>query len=158
MKLGLVTVALPTMSLEEIARWAAESGFGMLEIACWPVGKKDRRYGGVSHIDVANLDAAKAREINALLADHDLEISSLVYCPNPLHPDQAHRNEVIGHLKMVIDAAQLLEVEIVGSFAGADQNKSVEQNLEEFARIWPPIVRCAGERGIKIAIENCPML
>ena len=41
----------------------------------------------------------------------------------------------------------LLEVEIVGTFAGADQNKSAEQNLEEFARVWPPIVRYARERG-----------
>ena len=59
MKLGLMTAALPGMSLEEVAQWAAESRFGMLEIACWPVGKKDRRYGGVSHIDVIDLDASQ---------------------------------------------------------------------------------------------------
>jgi sugar phosphate isomerase/epimerase len=144
MKLGVMTAALPAMSLEEVARWAAESRFGMLEIACWPVGKKDRRYGGVSHIDVASLDAATAREINAFIVDNGLEISSLAYYPNPLHPDQAHRDEVIRHLKTVIDAAALLEVGIVGTFAGADQNKSDEQNLDEFARVWPPIVRYAG--------------
>src|SRR3712207_183992 len=120
MKLGLMTAALPGMNLAEIAGWAAESGFGMLEIACWPAGKKDRRYGGVSHIDVAHLDAAGAREINALIAGHGLAISSLGYYPNPLHADQAHRDEVIGHLKHVIDAAQLLGVEIVGTFVGAD--------------------------------------
>ncbi len=158
MKLGVFTSALPGVPLRDVAAWAAESGFATLEIACWPVGKKDRRYGGVSHIDVANLDAAGAREVNALIADHGLGISSLGYYPNPLSPDPAHREEVIGHLKKVIDAAQLLEVEIVGTFAGADQAKSADQNLEAFARIWPPIVAYARERGIKIAIENCPML
>ena len=77
MKLGLMTAALPTMSLEEVARWAAESRFGMHDIACWPVGKKDRRYGGVSHIDVTDLDTAKARGINTLIAENGLQISSL---------------------------------------------------------------------------------
>ncbi len=158
MKLGFLTAALPNAGLPEIASWAAESGFGMLEVACWPVGKKDRRYGGVSHIDVANLDAAGAKQITGLLAGHGLEISSLAYYPNPLHPDPAHRAEVIAHLKRVIDAAQLLGVEIVGTFAGADQDKSADQNLETFAQVWPPIVRYARERGVKIAIENCPML
>ena len=158
MKLGLMTAALPGMDLAQLAAWAAESGFGMLEIACWPVGKKDRRYGGVSHIDVAALDAAGAREINALISDHGLEISSLGYYPNPLHPDRAHRDEVIGHLQRVIDAAELLEVAIVGTFVGADQTKSADENPEEVARVWPPIVRYAADRGVKIAIENCPML
>jgi sugar phosphate isomerase/epimerase len=158
MKLGLMTAAFPDLSLADLAKWAAASGFGMMEIACWPVGKRDRRYGGVSHIDVAIFDAAKAKEINALLTDNRLQISSLGYYPNPLHPDPAHREEVIGHLKRVIDAARLLGVEIVGTFVGADQNKSADQNLEEFARVWPPIVRYARERDVTIAIENCPML
>lgn len=158
MKLGLLTAALPDLSLPEVAAWAAESGFGMLEIACWPVGKKDRRYGGVSHIDVAAIDAGGAREIRAMLTGHGLGVSSLAYYPNPLDPDPAHRAEVIAHLQRVIDAAVLLEVGVVGSFVGADQTKSADQNLEEFGRVWPPIVRYAAERGIKLAIENCPML
>ena len=158
MKLGLMTAALPKLALPELAEWAAGSGFGMLEIACWPVGAKDRRYGGVSHIDVATLGAAGAKQIRGMLTGFGLDISSLGYYPNPLHPDQAHRAEVIGHLKRVIDAAALLEVGIVGTFVGADQSKGADANLEEFSRVWPPIVRYAGERGIKIAIENCPML
>ena len=158
MKLGFVTAAFPGMDLKQVAAFAAENGFGMLEIACWPRGKADRRYGGISHIDVANLDKAGAREITALLTDHGLEISSLAYYPNPLHPDPAHREEVIAHLKRVIDAAPLLGVEMVGTFVGADQSKSAAQNLDEFDHVWPPIVRYAKERGVKIVIENCPML
>ncbi len=158
MKLGFMTAAFPDMTLEQVARWAGESGFGMLEIACWPVGKSDRRYAGVSHIDVANLDAAGTRRINALMHDNGLEISSLGYYPNPLSPDQAGNDLAIAHLKKVIDAAALLGVEIVGTFIGADQRKSAARNMESFTEVWPPIVRYAGERGIKIAIENCPML
>ena len=158
MKLGFFTAALPGMDLAQVANWAAESEFQTLEIACWPAGKAERRYAGVSHIDVASLDQAGAKEIRSMLRGHDLEISSLGFYPNPLHPDADVREGAFAHIKKVVDAAVLLEVEIVGTFIGADQSKSAAENLETFAKLWPPIIKYAGERGIKIAIENCPML
>jgi sugar phosphate isomerase/epimerase len=158
MKLGLLTAALPKMPLVDVANWAAESGFGMLEVACWPITKSDRRYGGVTHIDVEKLDAAAAREVRALLDATGLEISALAYYPNILGVEGEQREFQIAHLKKVVDAAVLLEVPIVGTFVGANMNKYATENLEEFARVWPPIVKYAGERGIRIAIENCPML
>jgi sugar phosphate isomerase/epimerase len=158
MKLGILTAALPKVPLPELANWAAESGFGMLEVACWPVGKAERRYAGVTHIDVESLDKEKAKEVQKILADTGLEISSLAYYPNYLVPDLQQRAFYFDHLKKVIDAAVLLEVPIVGTFVGADQTKYATENLETFAQVWPPIVKYAGERGIKIAIENCPML
>jgi sugar phosphate isomerase/epimerase len=105
MKLGFLTAALPGMTLDEIATWAEASGFGMLEIACWPMGKAVRRYGGVTHIDVATLDKAGAKEIRSMLSGHGLDISSLAYYPNPLDADPEHRETVTAHLKKVIDAA-----------------------------------------------------
>lgn len=158
MKLGFVTAALPKMSLSELTTWAAESGYGMLEVACWPQSKSDRRYGGVTHIDVDTLDKAGAKDIRSMLADAGLEISSLAYYPNILGAEGKQRAFLIDHLKKVVDAAVLLEVPMVGTFVGADQTKYATENLEEFARVWPPIVAYARERGIRIVIENCPML
>lgn len=158
MKLGFLTAALPDNSLEQAAKWGAESGFQAIEIACWPFEKAARRYAGVTHIDVATLDKPKAKEIRTMLDDYGLQISSLAYYPNPLHPETEHREKVIGHLKKVIEGAELLEVPIVGTFIGKDKNKTVPQNLEDYAKIWPPIVKFAREHGVKIAIENCPML
>jgi sugar phosphate isomerase/epimerase len=158
MKLGFFTAAFPGLELPAVASWAAESGFQTLEIACWPAGKAERRYAGVSHIDVANLNKSGAKEIRAMLDGHGLEISSLGFYPNPLHPDAEVRDAAFAHLKKVIDAAELLKVEIVGTFIGADQSKSADENLETFAQLWPPIIKYARKRGIKIAIENCPML
>ena len=158
MKLGFFTAALPENTLEQAAKWGAESGFQAIEIACWPLGKADRRYAGVTHIDLANFDRAKAAEIRRMLDGFGLTISSLGYYPNPLHPDADHREMVISHLKRVIDAAAMLEVPVVGTFVGKDKNKTVPQNLEDYSKIWPPIVKFAGERGVKIAIENCPMI
>jgi sugar phosphate isomerase/epimerase len=156
MKLGFFTAALPGNTLEQAARWGAESGFQAIEIACWPLARAARRYAGVTHIDVTELNKDKSKEIRAMLDDCGLQISSLGYYPNPLHPEAEHREAVIGHLKKVIEGAALLEVPIVGTFIGKDKNKTVPQNLEDYAKVWPPIVKFAKEHGIKIH-ENCPM-
>ena len=158
MKLGFFTAALPGNTLEQAAKWGAESGFQAIEIACWPLEKATRRYAGVTHIDVTTLDQSQAKEIRKMLEGYGLIISSLGYYPNPLHPEAEHRETVIAHLKKVIEAAALLEVPVVGTFVGKDKNKTVPQNLEDYARVWPPIVKFAKEHGVKIGIENCPML
>ena len=156
MKLGLLTAALPDLSLEEVARWAHDNGFDALEIACWPAaGGAGRRYGGVSHIDVDHLDPKAVRSI---MRRYHLDISALAYYPNNLDPDADARQAVNDHLERVIEAAQQLEVAVVGTFVGRDQHRSVDENLGEFARVWPPLVRFARDHDVKIAIENCPML
>ena len=156
MRLGLLTAAFPSLSLEEVARWAHDSGFEALEIACWPsAGGERRRYAGVSHVDVEDFDAKAVRQ---LLKRHGLEISALAYYPNPLDPDPAAREAASSHLERVIEAAQRLEVEVVGTFVGRDQQRSVDDNLEDFKRVWPPLVRFARQHGVKVAIENCPMI
>jgi len=158
MKLGLMSAALPQLSLEQLARWAKNNGFDMLELACWPPSKAERRYAGVTHIDVTTLTKSKATSIRSLMRQHDLAISSLGYYPNPLHPDVAHREMVIEHLKKVIVAAEMIGVPIVGTFVGRDKDKTLEANFDAFAAVWPPIVKFAADHGIKIAIENCPMI
>ncbi len=158
MKLGLMSAALPNLSLPQLAEWAAGNGFEMLELACWPVSKAERRYAGVTHIDVTTLTPAKAKNILGVMDRHQLQISSLGYYPNPLHPDPDHRAMVVDHLKKVIVAAEMLKVPIVGTFVGRDKNQTFEANLDEFAKVWAPIVKFAADHGVKIAIENCPMI
>ena len=159
MKLGLVTAAFPDRSLQEVAAWASETGFEMLELACWPVGKATRRYAGVTTLDVADFGQKDANHARAVMDQYSLEISSLAYYPNPMHPDPEHRAVVIEHLKKVIDAAALvMDKPIVGTFVGRDKDQTIEANFELFKEIWPPIVKYAGDKGVKIAIENCPMI
>jgi len=168
MKIGVMSAAFPNLSLEELATWASNSGFEMLEIACWPAGEgKDRKYGGVVHIDVASLTPTKASAINGMLTKKGLEISALGYYPNPLHPDLEHREHVIAHLKKVIIGAEMLGVDIVGTFVGRSWNpeltgrdwrKDLDYSFEEFMKVWPGLVEFAGEHNVKVAIEHCPML
>jgi sugar phosphate isomerase/epimerase len=159
MKLGLLTAAFPDLTLEEVADWAGANGFETLEIACWPAGGgEQRRYAGVSHIATESLDAAGAAEVRDMLRARGLGISSLAYYPNNLHPDVAHREQVNAHLGRVVDAAVLLGVDVVGTFVGADPARSLTENLRTFAEVWPALVDNATAKGVKIAIENCPML
>jgi sugar phosphate isomerase/epimerase len=161
MKLGLMTAALAGMELDDLAAWAAGEGFEALEIACWPKVTGDRRrYAGVTHIDVEGLDADKDRSdsIRRMLDGHGLEISSLAYYPNNLDPDASVRTDAQDHLRKVILAAEALDVRLVGTFIGRDQSRSVADNLAEVGRIWPDLVRFAGQHGVTIVIENCPMI
>jgi sugar phosphate isomerase/epimerase len=156
LKLGLLTAAFPELTLDQVAAWAAGNGFEALEIACWPSGGGERRrYAGVTHIDVDNF---VPDEVHAIMNRHGLVISALAYYPNNLHPDDDHREEVNGHLRKVIDAAQALGVDIVGTFVGNDKDRPLPENLERFRQIWPALVDHAGQRSVRIAIENCPMI
>jgi len=158
-KLGFLTAAMPGDSLEQVAAWASDNGFAAIEVACWPPSEGPaRRYAGVTHIDATRFDASAASQVRDLIERRALEISSLAYYPNNMHPDLDHRRAVNDHLRRVIDAAQLLGVGIVGTFVGGDQARTVESNLEAFAEVWPPLVAYARERGVRIAIENCPMI
>jgi sugar phosphate isomerase/epimerase len=159
MKLGFLTAPFPTQPLEEVADWAAANGFEALEVCCWPRSEgAARRYAGICHIDVDGLSDAHAKEIVDDLARRGIMVSGLGYYPNPLHPDEGHRRQVADHLKKVITAASLMGVPVVTTFIGADQTKTQMENWDEAKKVWREIVSHARDSGIRIAIENCPMI
>ena len=160
MKLGLVTAILEQYDYEKMIDTVSAMGFECVEVACWPAGKAERRYAGVSHIDVARVctDDGYARHVLDYAAQHGVEISALAFYPNTMDGDLEKRAANIAHLETVIRASAKLGVNMVTTFIGRDQTKSVEDNLALVAQVWPSIVALAEELGVKIAIENCPML
>jgi sugar phosphate isomerase/epimerase len=158
MQLGLYSAILPDLPLEEVFAFAAEQGFECIEVPCWPVGKAERRYAGVTHIDVTNFSASDAARIKALVAKCNVKISGLGYYPNPLAPDPAERETYIDHIKKVIVASAMLGVNVMNTFVGRDPSKSIEDNWPMFEEVWRPIVAFAEQQGVRIGIENCPML
>lgn len=139
---------------------ASELGFQCVEAACWPQGKAERRYAGVSHIDAERVleDDAYAAHVLDYAKEKSIEISALAYYPNTLDADLKKRAQAVEHLKTLIRAAAKLGVGMVTTFIGRDQSKTVEENLELVKEIWPPIIELAEKEDVKIAIENCPML
>lgn len=160
MKLGLVSAILDQSSYEEMIDTAAELGFACVEAACWPQGAAEWRYGGVSHIDADRVleEDAYAAHIRDYAREKEVEISSLAYYPNTMDSNQEKREAAIRHLRKLICASAKLGVNMVTTFIGRDQNKTVEENLELMKEIWPPILKLAEENQVKVAIENCPML
>jgi sugar phosphate isomerase/epimerase len=156
-RLGFVSAVLGDFTLDEVIQFASEAGYSCVELMCWPSGKADRRYAGVTHIDVANLPDNEVTRIKALLKEKNVAISGLGYYPNPLHTDKEKSDFYVAHIKKVIDAAARLEVGIVNTFIGADPSKHDDDNFARFLEIWPPLIRYAEESNIKIGIENCPM-
>ena len=158
MKLGLLTAILGELPFEEAVTYASQAGFEGLEVACWPKEKAERRYAGVSHIDVTALTPERISQIHTLCEQNNITISALSYYPNILDADQAKAESCRTHLIDVIHGAQKLGVGVVGTFVGRDQNRSVDYNLGLVAEVWPEIIREAEQCGVRIAIENCPML
>lgn len=159
MRLGLLTSPFAETPLGDVADWTAASGFTTLEIAAWPAyDGVTRRYAGTSHIDVEDISPTRASEVVDDMTQRGLEISGLGYYPNPLHPDHEHRRVVIDHLKKVIVAAERMKVPVVNTFMGADRTLTQDENWEQATKVWPEIISAAEESGVRIAIENCPMI
>ncbi|MGH7171742.1 MAG: sugar phosphate isomerase/epimerase family protein [Gemmataceae bacterium] len=157
MKLGFVSAILPEQNLEQILCFAADIGYDCVELMCWPVSKAERRYAGVTHLDVTNFQAADAERVHQLCQKTGVSISGLGYYPNPLAPDETEARRAVEHLHAVIRAAVVLGGRQVNTFIGRDWTRSLDDNWSRFLAVWPPLVRFAEEQGVRIGIENCPM-
>jgi sugar phosphate isomerase/epimerase len=154
-KLGLLTSCMPERELGDIAAWAGANGYEALEVAAWP--EIDSRPFTASHLKVERFGQADADRTLELLAQHGLTLSALAYYPNNLHPDPEQRRAAHDYVRTCIDAAALLGAPPVGTFIGRDPTKTVAENLREAEAIFRPLVDYAGERGVRLMIENCVM-
>jgi sugar phosphate isomerase/epimerase len=157
MKLGFVSAILPDLSLEEVVQFAAAEGFACVELMCWPKGKAERRYAGVTHIDVVGFTKDDAARVNDLVSKASISITGLGYYPNPLAPDKAEAQVYIDHLRQVILTAELLGIGVVNTFIGRDWTQSVDDNWPRFKEVWPPLIKFAEDHDVRVGIENCPM-
>lgn len=157
MKLGFVSAILPDLSLEQVADFAAEEGYDCVELMCWPAGKAERRYAGVTHVDVANFGPDQADAVLQTMAARGVAISGLGYYPNALAPDPEESAAAIAHIRKVIAASAQLGLYRMNTFIGRDWTLSVEANWPRFLEVWRPLIQEAEDLGVFVGIENCPM-
>jgi sugar phosphate isomerase/epimerase len=157
MKLGFFTAILPDLSFDEVLDFAANNNFSCLEVACWPAGKAERKFAGVTHIDVSNLTQSRADDLNGQCAARNISISALGYYPNPLDPDPAVSKKSVDHFKKVVLAAEKLGLKNANTFVGRDWTKTVDENWPRFVKTWRPIIAFSEDHGVRVGIENCPM-
>ena len=158
MKLGFVSAILADRSLEEVFQFAEDEGFSSVELMCWPAGKAERRYAGVTHLNVDPLTPETVATLAQLKSKHRVSVSALGYYPNPLTPDVEESSRAIKHLFKLIDAAADLGINAVNSFVGRDPALSIDANWPKFLEVWRPIIAHAESRRVRVGIENCPML
>ena len=157
MHLGFVTAILPELDFQNVLQFARHENFSSIEVMCWPVGKAERKFAGVTHIDVTTMTKTRAQEILGQCQDQGVSISALGYYPNMLDPDTETSRVAVAHFKKVIAAAPKLGLTNVNGFVGRDWTKTVDENWPRFLKIWKPIIQHAEDHGVKIGIENCPM-
>mgnify|MGYP002623185738 FL=1 len=158
MQLGFMTAILPDRTFEQVLEFASATGYDCLEVMCWPPGKADRRYAGVTHIDVTGFDNAQANRVLEQAAAAQVAISGLGYYPNALSHNEDEAVIAVEHLQRVITAAPLLGLTRVNTFIGRDWTQSVDANWPRFLKTWKPLIKLAEDNGVKIGIENCPMI
>ncbi|MSR32666.1 MAG: sugar phosphate isomerase/epimerase [Gemmataceae bacterium] len=158
MQLGFVSAILHDLSLDEVLRFAAAAGYDCLEVMCWPKGQAQRRYAGVTHLDVSHFNEGSASDTMEMVNRHGVAISALGYYPNTLSPVEEEAALAVEHLRRVIEAAALLQINRVNTFIGRDWTRSVEDNWPRFLQTWEPIIHFAESLSVKVGIENCPML
>lgn len=157
-ELGFASAILPELSFEEVMTLAAEIGYDCVEVMCWPVSKAERRYAGITHIDINTLDDQAKQSIHEVVKQTGVSISALGYYPNCLSPDQEEAQTAVDHLHKLMHSAKELGLSRVNTFIGRDYTKSVDENWPRLLETWRPLVATADELGLRIGIENCPML
>jgi sugar phosphate isomerase/epimerase len=147
MEIGILTAPFGGEPLEVVAAFAGEHGFAALEVAAGP---------GSKHIDITHFTQADAERVLELMERRALRISSVAMYTNTTPADPQERARVIDLLKKAVDSAQLLGVDVVCTLGGMpvpgkDKFKTIQ---EDCTQVFPPVLDYAGERGIKIALEN----
>lgn len=147
MYVGVLTAPFGGESLEHVAAFAGEYGFGGMEVIAGP---------GCNHIDLTNFTAADAERINELMEKRNLVISSVAAYTNNTDSDPTRRASANDTVRKAIDAAELLGVEVVCTLAGMPvPGKSKMQTIEEdCAAVFTPLAEYAASKGKKIALEN----
>lgn len=157
MQLGFNSAILPDLGLKDLLAFARDERFSTVELMCWPVGKAERRYAGVTHVDVSTFGPKEAAEVARICEDNAITISALGYYPNLMVPDEATAKVYADHFLKVVDAASELGVPNANTFVGRDPALNLDENWKRFDQRWPRIVEHAEKAGVNIGIENCPM-
>ena len=159
MKLGFVSAILPEYTLEQVLSFAHEAGFSSVELMCWPPGKAERRYAGVTHIDVTRPRADRDRAGQDLLQVRRGDLGAGLLPESAGGRSAPRPRACVAHLRQVIDAAAALGVGVVNTFIGRDPCAIGRRQLAAVPRGLAPAGRSHAEgKGVRIGIENCPML
>jgi sugar phosphate isomerase/epimerase len=146
MHVGILTAPLRQKPLDEVIPWAASIGARALEI--------DVRPG--SHLDATAADDGAIERLRGLLAAHQMQISSLACYVRLTGVPDDEAAQSRRALERAIELAARLEVGTVCTLAGfpaAGKNRA-QTIAQDLPAAFRPILDTAGQRGVRIALEN----
>jgi sugar phosphate isomerase/epimerase len=176
MKVGILTAALqeltpreerdadPDKAVEEWLDFAKELGADAIQLSA-ALHPSEADVPAEAMLDpVANtldlrqpFDAARARRVQAAVRASGVALADLGYFDNMLHEDPAIRRKKHAFMLRVFDAAAELGAAAVCGFVGRNQQRSMDQNLQDFETSFVPLLKEAKSRGLTYRVEQCPM-
>ncbi len=97
-----------------------------------------------------------ADAVMPLLEEHGVKVGAISIYGNPLADTEGGKKELEG-IRRLVECAGLFKTGVVSGFTGRVPGASVPDSIPRFKEVWQPIAERAGELGVKIAFENCPM-
>ena len=147
MKLGFVSAILPDLSLEQVFRFAQEERFGCVELMCWPAGKAERKYAGVTHLDATTMNRTRADEIRALCSEYAITISALGYYPNLLDADAEAAKSALESSEKSHQGRPVSGLRTVNTFVGNDHRLPGRGQLCPLQEVWPTLDQIRRRQG-----------
>ena len=132
MKLGVFTVPLTGLSLDDACRFLAEKGVQMVEIGCGG-------YPGKAHCNPKELlasDKALAEWCDTLKR-HNLEVCALSVHGNPVHPDKAIAKQYHDDFVDAVLLAEKLGIDTVITFSGCPGGCPEDKTPNWATCAWP---------------------
>jgi len=138
MKIGFIG-ANDLEGVEQDAAFAVKHGFAGIEYNFWA--------------DFAALQAEQVGKMRNILDAHGAHACALgLWGWNHMAPDAAEREESLGHLDRAIEFAGMLGAEVLITGTGELADATPEENVAEFAQVFPPYLKKAEDAGLKVAL------
>jgi sugar phosphate isomerase/epimerase len=133
MKIGVLTVLLQDLPLEQALDYVKEAGLDTVELGTG-------NFPGTAHCNPAVLlaDKAKLTAFQTALSSRGMEISALSCHGNPLHPDKAYAAACTEAQRQTILLAERLGIRYVNLFSGCPGSSDQDKHANWVTCPWPP--------------------
>jgi len=160
----VMSSAFPKLTLDEVLDKTSEIGAQGVDLC---VFRRDgtRNDHIATHLPYESFTSDDARRLIDNLNGRGLKLSIGAF-ENLIGGDPVQRRKNQDHLLRLIRMAHLMggdENDVkVGTFVGynhelGNQDGGFQKNLDEYAKVFAPIIRYAEDLGVTILYENCPM-
>ena len=170
MQIGIASlIGVEPIPFPDLVRWCEANDLRAIEVNVGPAFPPIAGASYPGHLDLNRIVRDGPGFVEDVLGAAGVEVASLAPMINLLTPDPALREERIAAMRLTIDAAAVLGVETVVTFAGSSfgmhfwglpgvggnhPTNKIAENLRIFREVYGPLAAHAEDRGVRIAFET----